>query len=129
MEPKLKQELSPKQFEALKTIKECITRSGFSPTFSELRKELGVKSDNSVIKVLNILENKGFIERKREQIRSIRLTAKANIILTLPSKDVREEFKRSLEQLWQYIPSDRLPSNLQEITKTLTTILSEIRNY
>ncbi|MFH0805558.1 MAG: transcriptional repressor LexA [Patescibacteria group bacterium] len=73
----MKNELTSKQNKVLEVVKEFINKKGFSPTFRELRKilfgkGLKLKSDNSVVQYLNVLEEKGFIQ-KFKKVRGIRL--------------------------------------------------------
>lgn len=46
---------------------------GFSPTLSELCKEIGVRSINTVVQYLNALETKGYIIRRKHAKRNIEL--------------------------------------------------------
>jgi len=65
-------ELTEKQKQVLDFIEEYQLNNGSSPTIREIREFMGVASDNSVLKHLNALEKKGFIE-KGDTPRSIEL--------------------------------------------------------
>lgn len=58
-------DLTPKQLAALQALERFISENGMSPTFFELQALLGVSSNQAVINYLNILEGKGYIERKK----------------------------------------------------------------
>lgn len=73
----MKKELTPNQAKVLKTIKEFIQERGFSPTFGELKqllseKSLPLKSNNSVAQYLNVLQDRGYIQ-KFNKARGIRV--------------------------------------------------------
>lgn len=55
--------LSPRQQDVLKFIETYQTEHGASPTIKEIRDEIKVASDNSVLKHLDALERKGLIQR------------------------------------------------------------------
>lgn len=56
-------ELTPKQKVLLDHLSYEIRTNGLPPTISELAKSLKVKSKNAVVKLLNSLEQKGYIKR------------------------------------------------------------------
>ena len=57
------QNLTPKQAQVLEFIESYQMQHGKSPTLKEIRGFLGVSSDNSVLKHLNALIKKGFIQK------------------------------------------------------------------
>lgn len=73
-------QLTQRQHETLKIIRSFFDTYGLAPTFKELRRLLGVSSDQAVFDLLEKLKVKGYI-RSSKQARSISLTDKANIIL------------------------------------------------
>lgn len=77
--------LTEKQELMLGIIKDYQLEHGTSPTLRELREALGVSSDNSVLKHLDALEEKGFISR-REGSRSIEMLANVKQRLDTPSE-------------------------------------------
>lgn len=68
-----KNSITSKQQETLEYLKRYIARNGESPTMTEIRKDLGLKSIRSVTQRIESLEAKGLIKRDRFQHRSIRL--------------------------------------------------------
>jgi len=77
--------LTQKQKKVLKLIYSNIYSSGFPPTLVDLKEELGVSSNQSVLNFLDILEKKECIERKKEgQARGIK-------ILPLGYKEIGKE--------------------------------------
>ena len=68
-----KNNLTKKQKKVFKLISEYFERHRESPTIPELREMLGVKSLRTVTQYLEILERKGFLYRKKNERRGIRL--------------------------------------------------------
>lgn len=68
-------DLTPKQNDLLKFIEEYQWENGSSPTLREMRENFGVTSDNSVLKPLKVLEEKGYIQ-KDDTPRGIKLLGK-----------------------------------------------------
>lgn len=66
-------QLTPKQKKVLELIYESLESSGFPPTIADLKKELGVSSNQSVLNFLEVLERKECIEREEGQARGIRI--------------------------------------------------------
>lgn len=48
-------------------------RNGISPSFDEMKTELGLKSPSSVFWLLDCLQERGFISRKHYQMRTIKI--------------------------------------------------------
>jgi len=64
----MNKKLTSKQSKVLSVIRDFVGKKGFSPTFEELRgalakKGMELKSNNSVVQYLDVLEEKGFIQR------------------------------------------------------------------
>ena len=78
--------LTAKQEEVLEIIRRYQMEHGSSPTLRELREELGVASDNSVLKHLTALESKGYISRRDEGPRSIGLLDSVRQRLDAPAE-------------------------------------------
>lgn len=55
--------LTEKQEAVLKFIEDYQLKNGRSPTLREMRENFGVSSDNSILKHLNALEEKGYIKK------------------------------------------------------------------
>ncbi len=65
--------LTKRQNELLSLIYRFITDTGYPPTFENMRENLGVASNQSVIDLLDKLQNKGFIKRNESAARGITL--------------------------------------------------------
>lgn len=65
--------LTPKQQETLEYLKGYIARNDQSPTLTEIRNDLGLRSIRSVTQRIEALEAKGLVKRDRFQHRSIQL--------------------------------------------------------
>jgi hypothetical protein len=71
------QSLTARQIETIRHIHEFISRNGMPPSIGDLRKALGLASDQAVIEILQRLETRGMVERAPGQARGLRLTAEA----------------------------------------------------
>jgi len=67
--------LTHQQEKALIYIISTIDTKGYPPTFAEIERELGYKNPGSISRLLQGLEKKGYISRKKHIPRGIRLTA------------------------------------------------------
>src|SRR3990172_6410749 len=63
--------ITQRQKELLENLYKYIINAGYPPTFEELRGQLKVSSNQSVIDLLTKLENKKLIRRNESQARSI----------------------------------------------------------
>lgn len=77
----MNKELTQKQLKVLSAIKEFINKKGFSPTFEELRellakKGMKLKSNNSLVQYISVLEEKGFVQNFKK-VRGIRLLSES----------------------------------------------------
>ena len=75
--------LTEKQEAVLKFIEEYQIEHGSSPTLREMREAFGVSSDNSILKHLKALEEKGFIT-KDDTPRGIKLLSSVKVRLDAP---------------------------------------------
>ncbi len=69
----MQQLLTYKQKRVLDNIRLYITAKGVPPTLEELRSNLGLRSLRTVVQNLEILENKGYIVRRKNAWRNIEL--------------------------------------------------------
>jgi len=69
-----KDRLTQRQNEAYEFIRGYIDRQQAPPTMKEIGAALGISSTNGVYKLLQALERKGWIERRKQEARGIRLT-------------------------------------------------------
>ena len=78
-------ELTARQLETLRHIHNFSFNKGFPPTISDLRKAMGVSSDQGVIEILKRLEDRGMIEKRVSgQSRTLKLTAEACLRIGVP---------------------------------------------
>lgn len=76
------QPLSHRETAALAFIGERLTASSVAPTIHELREHFGFASPTAAAKLLDRLEEKGYIERRPGAHRSIRLTGASDAFST-----------------------------------------------
>ena len=68
--------ITVRQAEVLKLIYKSISDSGYPPTLAELRDSLDVSSNQAVLDILKILEDKGYIEKEEGMARGLRILDK-----------------------------------------------------
>lgn len=68
-----KDRLTQRQNEAYEFIRGYMDRNQAPPTMKEIGEALGIRSTNGVFKLLEALERKGWIERRKQEARGIRL--------------------------------------------------------
>lgn len=68
--------ITKRQKELLRIVYNYIKGSGFPPSFSDLKEELNVSSNQSVLDLLSALERKGFIKREGGSARAIKILKK-----------------------------------------------------
>lgn len=68
--------ITARQAEVLKLIYKSISDSGYPPTLAELRDEMAVSSNQAVLDILKILEDKGYIEKEEGMARGLRILDK-----------------------------------------------------
>ena len=66
----MQQLLSYKQKRVLDNIRLYVTAKGQPPTLEELRENLGLKSVRTVVQYLEVLEEKGYIVRRKNAWRN-----------------------------------------------------------
>jgi hypothetical protein len=76
--------LTIRQIETIRHIHDYMARNGIPPRIGDLRKLLGVASDQAVIDILRRLEDRGMVERTSGQARGLRLTAEACLAIGVP---------------------------------------------
>lgn len=64
-------EITKRQKELLSIIYQYIKETGYPPTFEEMREDLGVVSNQSIIDLLAKLDKQGFIKRNKFSARSL----------------------------------------------------------
>jgi len=68
--------ITARQAEVLKLIYKSISDSGYPPTLAELRDALEVSSNQAVLDILKLLEDKGYIEKAEGTARGLRILDK-----------------------------------------------------
>jgi len=68
--------ITKRQSDALKFVYEGIKSSGFPPSMAELRSDLSVASNQSIINLLKALEDGGYIKREEGVARGLRILPK-----------------------------------------------------
>lgn len=68
--------ITVRQAEVLKLIYKSISDSGYPPTLAELRDALEVSSNQAVLDILKLLEDKGYIEKAEGMARGLRILDK-----------------------------------------------------
>lgn len=68
--------LTKRQKQALKAIYTSIRDFGYPPTLADLCEKLGVSSNQAVLDLLKILENKGYIKKEEGAARGIKILQK-----------------------------------------------------
>lgn len=63
--------VTTRQKELLGVIYDFIKNSGYPPTFAEMRENLGVSSNQSILELLEKLSQKGFIKRNEGNARNV----------------------------------------------------------
>ena len=77
--------LSTRQIETLRQIHKFVLARGLPPTISDLRKALGVASDQAVIELLVRLERRGLVERTPGKARALNLTNEGRLAIGAPT--------------------------------------------
>ncbi len=75
--------LTTRQSQTLKAIYKSLKDSGYPPTLADLRERLNVASNQAVLDLLHILENKGFIKKQEGMARGIKILKKGFKALSL----------------------------------------------
>lgn len=113
-------EITPKQIKALEAIYNSLEESGFPPTLADLREDLNVVSNQSVLNFLDALEEKGYIEREggpsRGVARGIRILPLGFKVLgkdplsavagTSSAGPFAESFVESVLDKWMTLPGE-----------------------
>src|SRR3989344_5391265 len=75
--------LTLKQKKVLEYVQACIQKDGVSPSHNELRKRFKLSSLSSVNHYMRTLEEKGYISRKKNTARSIKVQSREKLV-TIP---------------------------------------------
>ncbi len=78
-----KSSITERQKELLMIIYKSIKSSGYPPTFEEMKDKLEVISNQSVLDILQALENKNYIKREEGTARGIKILPKGFEILSV----------------------------------------------
>lgn len=78
-------DLTDRQKEVLQAIYSSLKDSGYPPTLADLREKLKVVSNQAVLDLLKLLEEKGFIKREEGAARGLKILVKGfNLLKTKP---------------------------------------------
>lgn len=80
----MKKPLTKRQKQLLEIIYKYFNSIGYPPTFEEMREELGVSSNQSIIDLLNKLKNAGLIRREKSAARGITILPLGYQVLNRP---------------------------------------------
>jgi len=69
-------DLTNRQKEVLEAIYKSLKDSGYPPTLADLREKLNVVSNQAVLDLLKLLENKGFIKKEKGAARGLKILKK-----------------------------------------------------
>ena len=70
--------LTKKQYQLLQILKKKIESCGYSPSFEEMKVSLGLKSKSGIHRLINGLEERGFIRRLPHRARSLEILKMPN---------------------------------------------------
>jgi SOS-response transcriptional repressor LexA len=73
--------MTERQLQLLQFIRNLVVHYGKGPTFKEMRKHMGVTSDQAITDVLQVLKREGFIEQEKGKFRGITVTPKGMVSL------------------------------------------------
>ncbi|NVJ70108.1 MAG: transcriptional repressor LexA [Alphaproteobacteria bacterium] len=79
--------LTAKQNQLLQFIQERLATSGVSPSFDEMKDALGLKSKSGVHRLINALEERGFIRRMANRARAIEILKTPDVVPASHSSD------------------------------------------
>lgn len=65
--------LTPRQHQLLMLLNERLDANGFGPSYEELAKELGVESKSNICRMMDALEERGFVRRFPGRSRAIQV--------------------------------------------------------
>lgn len=80
----MEKEITKRQKDLLSVIYQYIEGTGYPPTFEEMREELGVSSNQSIIGLLDNLEKIGIVKRSEGMARGITILPKGHNVLDRP---------------------------------------------
>ena len=63
--------LTKKQYELLLHIDSHLKKTGFSPSFEEMKEALGLRSKSGIHRLISALEERGFLGRRRHRARAL----------------------------------------------------------
>jgi len=114
----MKYTITPKQKTILGLIYDSIRSTGFAPTVADLKQEMHLASNQSILNFLNALEEKGCIKRREGQARGIsimplgfKLLGKKRLIPVAGTSAAGAFLEPCMDAFMDWIP---LPSKLFE---------------
>ena len=74
--------LTRKQHELLSFIDEHLTRTGFSPSFEEMKEALQLRSKSGIHRLISALEERGFLKRRHHRARALEVVRRPEGMMT-----------------------------------------------
>ena len=74
--------LTRKQHELLSFIDEHLTRTGFSPSFEEMKEALQLRSKSGIHRLISALEERGFLKRRHHRARALEVVRRPEGMLS-----------------------------------------------
>lgn len=102
-------DLTRRQQQVLACIDDHIERNGYPPTLREIADHLGISGTLGVMKHLQALEKKGYIEKEPGSSRGIRLAGRTGSGFALPlvGRVAAGTLQPALEEIEEYVSVDR----------------------
>ncbi len=82
--------LTRKQYELLVFIDRHLKKTGFSPSFEEMKEALDLKSKSGIHRLISALEERGFLRRRHHRARALEVVRLPEDAATRVSEDVAE---------------------------------------
>lgn len=101
--------LTPKQQKLLLFINDRLNKGGVSPSFDEMRAALGLKSKSGIHRMINSLEERGFIQRLPNKARALEVLKLPEGLEDHPGYDPEDVFTPDLSVAAQQVESMSLP--------------------
>ncbi len=74
--------LTRKQHELLSFIDDHLTRTGFSPSFEEMKEALQLRSKSGIHRLISALEERGFLKRRHHRARALEVVRRPEAMMS-----------------------------------------------
>ena len=123
--------LTERQLELLNIVYQSIKTSGFPPSMAEMRADIGVASNQSIINFLKILEENGCIRREEGQARSLKILPKGylelgvDVMVPMAGNSSCGPFVEAISEVgkWMELPGTVWKNNVLESQEKFYVIL------